>query len=78
MKMLKLTGLVLVVMFLAAAPLYAQEGPGSVVLSGAAVGAGLGAAFTIIGAGYGFGRSARRRWKEWPGSRKPPAESRRP
>lgn len=56
MKMLKLTGLVLVVMFLMATPLFAQEGPGSVVLSGAAVGAGLGAAFTIIGAGYGFGK----------------------
>ena len=29
---------------------------GSVFFSGAGVGAGLGAAFTLIGAGYGFGR----------------------
>ena len=31
-------------------------GPDSAILSGAAIGAGIGAAFTIIGAGYGFGR----------------------
>jgi F-type H+-transporting ATPase subunit c len=31
-------------------------GPDHVILSGAAVGAGVGAAITIIGAGYGFGR----------------------
>jgi F-type H+-transporting ATPase subunit c len=31
-------------------------GPDSPMFSGAAVGAGIGAAFTIIGAGYGFGR----------------------
>jgi F-type H+-transporting ATPase subunit c len=31
-------------------------GPDSVVFSGGAIGAGLGAALTIVGAGYGFGR----------------------
>lgn len=31
-------------------------GPDSPAFSGAAVGAGLGAALTIVGAGYGFGR----------------------
>jgi len=31
-------------------------GPNMPIFSGAAVGAGLGAALTIIGAGYGFGR----------------------
>lgn len=57
MKVLKLLCMVMVVLLLSAAPAFAQEGmPGSVTLSGAAVGAGLGAGVTIIGAGWGFGR----------------------
>jgi F-type H+-transporting ATPase subunit c len=56
MKALKLFALVLVVLLLAAAPALAQDFPNSVTFSGAAVGAGLGAAITIIGAGWGFGR----------------------
>ena len=55
MKAVQLVGLVLAVLLLAAAPAFAQA-PGTYVLSGAAVGAGLGAAITIIGAGWGFGR----------------------
>jgi F-type H+-transporting ATPase subunit c len=57
MKALKLVALVLVVLFVTASPLLAQAGePHTSVFSGAAVGAGIGAAITIIGAGYGFGR----------------------
>ncbi len=55
MKTLNLLALVLVVLFVAAAPALAQA-PNSMTLSGAAVGAGLGAAITLIGAGYGFGK----------------------
>jgi F-type H+-transporting ATPase subunit c len=56
MKILQLLCVVMVVLLLAAAPVFAQEGPSSVTFSGAGVGAGLGAAVTIIGAGWGFGR----------------------
>jgi F-type H+-transporting ATPase subunit c len=56
MKTLKLVALVLVVLFVTASPLLAQAEPHTSVFSGAAVGAGIGAAITIIGAGYGFGR----------------------
>lgn len=56
MNVLKLLCLVMLVLLLAAVPAFAQEGPTSVTLSGAGVGAGLGAAITIIGAGWGFGR----------------------
>src|SRR5947208_1180394 len=57
MKAVQLIGLVLVVLLLAASPALAQgPGSGTSVLSGAAVGAGFGAAITIVGAGYGFGR----------------------
>jgi F-type H+-transporting ATPase subunit c len=55
MKTLNLLALVLVVLFVAAAPALAQA-PSSATLSGAAVGAGLGAAITLLGAGYGFGK----------------------
>jgi len=34
----------------------AKQPPGNLTLSGAAVGAGLGAAITLVGAGIGFGR----------------------
>ena len=59
MKTLNLLALVVVTLLLAAAPVLAQEvhyPPGNLTFSGASVGAGLGAAITLIGAGYGFGR----------------------
>jgi F-type H+-transporting ATPase subunit c len=57
MKALKLLCLVVLTLLLSAAPALAQTtGPTSYLISGASVGAGLGAALTIIGAGYGFGR----------------------
>jgi F-type H+-transporting ATPase subunit c len=56
MKVVKLLCLVMVILLLSAAPAFAQEGPTSVAFSGAAVGAGLGAGITIVGAGWGFGR----------------------
>ncbi|HWG43624.1 MAG TPA: ATP synthase F0 subunit C [Gemmataceae bacterium] len=57
MKILKLLGLVIGLLLLTAPQALAADVPGStMVLSGAGVGAGLGAAITIIGAGWGFGR----------------------
>jgi F-type H+-transporting ATPase subunit c len=58
MKTLHRLVLALVVLLLIAGPALAQAPgtPNSITLSGAAVGAGIGAAFTIVGAGYGFGR----------------------
>jgi F-type H+-transporting ATPase subunit c len=56
MKTLQLVGLAMAGMLLTALPALAQEGPSTPVFSGAAVGAGIGAAIAIIGAGYGFGR----------------------
>jgi F-type H+-transporting ATPase subunit c len=58
MKAFQLLALVVVVLLVTAGPLFAQTTttPNTPVLSGNAVGAGLGAALTIIGAGYGFGR----------------------
>jgi F-type H+-transporting ATPase subunit c len=56
MKALQLAYLVLVVLLLTAAPAWAQEVPTNSTLSGGAIGAGIGAAITILGAGLGFGR----------------------
>jgi F-type H+-transporting ATPase subunit c len=60
MKTVKLVGLVFFLMLAFVSPALAQATDtathGTYVLSGAAVGAGLGAALAIIGAGYGFGR----------------------
>ena len=56
MKVLNLACLVVVVMLVLAGPALAQATPNSVTFSGAAIGAGLGAALTIVGAGLGFGR----------------------
>ena len=56
MKTLQLLGLVVVVLLLTVSPACAQTSPNSSFLSGSGVGAGLGAALTIIGAGWGFGR----------------------
>jgi F-type H+-transporting ATPase subunit c len=61
MKALQGIVLVVVVLLLTAAPLLAQETSklpehDTWVFSGAAIGAGLGAGLTIIGAGIGFGR----------------------
>jgi F-type H+-transporting ATPase subunit c len=48
---------VLVVLFLMASPVFAQEtAPSSAFFSGSSIGAGLGAGLIMIGAGYGFGR----------------------
>jgi F-type H+-transporting ATPase subunit c len=55
MKVLKLFVVAFTFLLLSAAPAFA-EGPNSAVLSGAAVGAGLGAGLVMIGAGWGFGR----------------------
>lgn len=55
MNMLKLALLVAVVLLLGVTPALAQA-PSSTTFAGGAVGAGLGAALTIVGAGYGFGR----------------------
>lgn len=60
MKALRLLALVVVAFFVAVMPVMAQEGAKApsetFVFSGKSIGAGLGAALTIIGAGYGFGR----------------------
>ena len=62
MKTLQLMGLALVALVVLATPGLAQEKtnptpmPNSVVFSGGAVGAGLGVAIAILGAGIGFGR----------------------
>lgn len=61
MKAMKLLALAIVVLLMGAAPVLAQGGtpvttPSTVVFSGGALGAGLGMALTIIGAGYGMGR----------------------
>ena len=55
MKTLKLLALVVVALLVTATPAWAQTTPG-LAFSGAAAGAGLGAAITIIGAGIGFVR----------------------
>ena len=55
MKALQLLALALVALFVLASPAMAQE-QGTYVLSGAAVGAGIGAGLAILGAGMGFGR----------------------
>jgi F-type H+-transporting ATPase subunit c len=59
MKALRLVLLVLMVLLCTATPVFAQaseNGPGSAVFSGGAIGAGLGAGLIMIGAGLGFGR----------------------
>ncbi len=56
MNLLRVFSLVVVVLFVMAPAALAQAGTTSYALSGASVGAGLGAGLTIIGAGIGFGR----------------------
>jgi F-type H+-transporting ATPase subunit c len=70
MQFVKICLVALAVIFIATAPAFAyvtktpdgkggfdeKGGPDHSVLSGAAIGAGLGAAITLIGAGYGFGK----------------------
>lgn len=55
MKLAKLALLVMIVLLVGVSSAFAQA-PSSATFAGGAVGAGLGAALTIIGAGYGFGR----------------------
>jgi F-type H+-transporting ATPase subunit c len=54
--MVKVGGLALAFLLIAAAPALAQDKSTSYSFSGAGVGAGLGMALTVIGAGYGMGR----------------------
>jgi F-type H+-transporting ATPase subunit c len=57
MNVLKIVGLTLVVLLIMAGPALAQQAsPSTEVFSGGAMGAGFGAALTLIGAGYGLGR----------------------
>lgn len=56
MKLSQLALVVMVVLLFAVTPAMAQTSPSSMTLSGAAIGAGLGAGLTILGAGLGFGR----------------------
>jgi F-type H+-transporting ATPase subunit c len=57
MNLVKVACLVVLVLLVCAAPALAQApGVTSSTLSGSSLGAGLGAALTIVGAGYGFGR----------------------
>jgi F-type H+-transporting ATPase subunit c len=56
MKALHWACVTLVVLLVLASPAFAADVPNSATFSGAAVGAGIGAAVTILGAGYGFGR----------------------
>ncbi len=63
MKVLNLLGIAAVVTLFMASPALAQgtsgastSGPNFSILSGAGIGAGIGAALTLIGAGIGFGR----------------------
>jgi F-type H+-transporting ATPase subunit c len=55
MKILKMMSLAVFALLALACPAFAQEG-GSYAFSGPAVGAGIGAGLTIIGAGLGFGK----------------------
>jgi F-type H+-transporting ATPase subunit c len=57
MNVVKLLGCVAVVLLVTASPAFAQDNtPQSAFLSGRGIGAGLGMALTIIGAGWGLGR----------------------
>src|SRR5205807_10395791 len=59
MKALQWFAVAVVVVLVGAMPVWAQPAgvpAGSYVISGSSIGAGLGAALTIVGAGYGFGR----------------------
>jgi F-type H+-transporting ATPase subunit c len=59
MKLSNILVLVIVALLVTAAPVFAQEPAHPVSttwVGGAGLGAGLGAAFTIVGAGYGFGK----------------------
>ncbi len=58
MKTMKLLALVLAILFVTAAPGFAQDfaKPTSTTFSGSSVGAGIGVAIAILGAGLGFGR----------------------
>jgi len=57
MKLFQLLGLAVIVVLMLAGPAMAAGEPSTTyVLSGIAIGAGLGAGITIVGAGYGFGK----------------------
>jgi F-type H+-transporting ATPase subunit c len=57
MKALQLFAVVVVVLLALASPAFAQvPSSGTQVFTGASIGAGIGAALAIVGAGYGFGK----------------------
>jgi F-type H+-transporting ATPase subunit c len=56
MKAVRLLALVFIVLLMLASPVMAADAPTNATLTGAAVGAGLGAGLVMIGAGWGFGR----------------------
>lgn len=56
MKTLQLFALIVLALFVVATPVLAQETGTHYTLSGAGIGAGLGAALALIGAGLGFGK----------------------
>jgi F-type H+-transporting ATPase subunit c len=56
MKILKMMSLAVLALLALACPAFAQQPGGSFAFSGPAVGAGIGAGLTIIGAGLGFGK----------------------
>jgi F-type H+-transporting ATPase subunit c len=56
MKTLQLLALALVMLALFATPVMAQTPSGNLTFTGAAIGAGLGAGLSIIGAGIGFSK----------------------
>jgi F-type H+-transporting ATPase subunit c len=56
MKAFQFVLMAVVVLLVMAVPAMAADIPNSSVFSGSSIGAGLGAALSIIGAGYGFGR----------------------
>lgn len=56
MNVVKLAVVAVAILLVCAAPALAQAPGTSYTVSGGAIGAGIGAALTIVGAGYGFGR----------------------
>jgi F-type H+-transporting ATPase subunit c len=54
-SILRVLGLAVAVLLVSGAPLFADT-PGTGSFYGSAMGAGIGAALTIVGAGYGLGR----------------------
>lgn len=56
MRTINFVALAVIALLMMAFPAFAQTPGSSYTLSGGSIGAGLGAALAIIGAGYGFGK----------------------